>query len=530
MFYSEQHNAVVYNVKDPGAFLRYVPGSGRLNNGYVFAPASLGTMQALRALGLPVIPLLDTTYDWPHGPHIRAPMASQKMRANFLASHKRCFDLSDPGTGKTLTALWAADALMLAAKEPLRAVVVAPLSALKDTWEQEIYGNFLGRRKCVVLHGSAEKRLRLLAEPADFYIINHDGVGVGARREHRTRGGFVFEGFAQALKARNDIKLAIVDEVGAYRDASTRRSRVARTLLSLREYVWLLTGTPTPNGPEDAHGLRKMLTPWWPETKTSWRSRTMVQVSEYKWMPRVGAVETVRDTLQPAVRVSLDECVELPPMVTQTREAALTPEQSKMLRELRRELLLTMQGNNTVSAVNAASLRIKFLQIVCGAVYDDLHNAHAVPCGPRIEVLKEIIDESNDKLIIFAPFTSVVTMLQAALKGYSVETVTGATSFKERSDIFGRFRTEQEPRIILADPGTMSHSLNLTIGKTVVWFGPKDNTEIYLQANRRIRRPGQDKVQRIIHIVAHRVERAIYERLANNSDLQDVVLQLLEEA
>jgi hypothetical protein len=51
---------------------------------------------------------------------------------------------------------------------------------------------------------------------------------------------------------------------------------------------------------------------------------------------------------------------------------------------------------------------------------------------------------------------------------------------------------------------------------------------VYLQANRRIRRPNQTKVQRIVQMVAHRLEREIFKRMAENSDLQNVVLGLLQ--
>ena len=60
---------------------------------------------------------------------------------------------------------------------------------------------------------------------------------------------------------------------------------------------------------------------------------------------------------------------------------------------------------------------------------------------------------------------------------------------------------------------------------------PKDHTEIYLQANRRIRRPGQDKTQRIVHLVGHHIERVIFQRLAEECDLQGlmgVMLGLVE--
>src|SRR5258708_20983658 len=92
------------------------------------------------------------------------------------------------GTGKTLSALWAADALMCDAEkrgDNFRALVVAPLSTLHTVWLDAIFANFMSRRKGVILHGSSEQRLEALKEPADFYNLIHDRLKVGAKADGR---------------------------------------------------------------------------------------------------------------------------------------------------------------------------------------------------------------------------------------------------------------------------------------------------------------------------------------------------------
>jgi SNF2 family DNA or RNA helicase len=526
MIYDAQRNVVVYNVAQPDRFLYWVDGARQLHNGYVAAPATLANLQRIRGLGLPIMaPMRD--YDWPHGPAIKGPMHAQRVTANFLVAHPHSLCLSDPGTGKTLAALWAADYLMsLHSAGNFRAIVVAPLSILQDQWANEIFQHFMGRRSCVVVYGSAEKREKLLSTPADFYIINHDGVGIGARLAKKK---MVLGGLSEALAARVDIRLAIVDEASAYRDAQTRRSRLARRLLSTRDYCWGLTGTPTPQGPLDAYGIAKLINgaPGW--TKTAWRGHTMMQLAEHVWRPKVGSHKEAQKLLQPAVRFSLDDCVDLPEMVVQTRDVEPTAEQVKAFRDFKRDLVLELKDKK-ITAANEAVARMKFIQIAAGMVYDKDHVAHHIDCRSRIAVLKEAIDESNDKIIVFAPLTSVVHMLHMVLsKDYTVEMITGEVGFKERNAVFDRFKQTADPRILVADPGTMSHGLNLTVAKSVLWYAPKDNTEIYLQANRRIRRPGQNKPQRIVHLVCHKIEREIYRRLLANETMQGLMLKLVEE-
>ena len=48
------------------------------------------------------------------------------------------------------------------------------------------------------------------------------------------------------LAERGDIRLCIVDEASAYKDARTKRHRLARLIVGKRPALWLMTGTPTP--------------------------------------------------------------------------------------------------------------------------------------------------------------------------------------------------------------------------------------------------------------------------------------------
>ena len=181
MWHDPASNVLVYNEPDNARILKHVAEAKQLFNGYVGVPATLSNMQILRLLGYPVVRPLER-YDWPRSSHIKQPFHAQTETANFLAVHPRACVLSDMGTGKTLASLWAADALMRDAERrgrKLRCLVVAPLSTLSTVWSDALFQNFLGRRTAVVLHGSADKRLELLARPYDFYLLNHDGIKSG---------------------------------------------------------------------------------------------------------------------------------------------------------------------------------------------------------------------------------------------------------------------------------------------------------------------------------------------------------------
>ncbi len=527
LIYSAPHDTLVYPADN--RLMSITQGAVRLNGTYIGVPATLANLQALRRYEFPIVaPMEKDGYDYP----IRAPwspLPHQRVTSNFLVLHTRCFCFNDMGTMKTLSALWAADYLMRQAEakgETFRALVVAPLSTLQSVWGDAIWRHFIGRRRAVILHGSAVKRQKLLKESADFYIVNHDGLGVGVSSNRKQAQ----EGLAADLDARRDIRLAIVDEAAVYRDATTKRHMVARRLIGARDYLWFMTGTPTPNGPLDAYGLAKLVNNANGESFRSYQERTMLRVGPFKLVPKITAVRAATELLQPAIRYAIETCVDLPPCTVQKRDAELSPPQHAAYKRLQRDCVLAMQSGKLVHAVNEAALRMKLIQIACGAIYDTDHETHVIDAGPRLQILKEVIAECREKIIIFAPLTSVVDMLyQTLCKEYECAVIKGAVEQNDRAKIFRDFQYQKAPRIIVADPGTVAHGLTLTAASAVIWYAPTDKTELYLQANKRIDRPGQTKSTNIIQIAATPVEREIYKRLENNQNMMGIILKMVEE-
>ena len=524
LYHDKTRNLLVYPTNP--RIEQYVPEARKVNGAYLAVPNTLRNVQLLRILDCPVPGIMEASgYDWPIEKG-RKPLEHQKLMAEFMVSHPRCFNLSDMGTMKTLSTLWAADFVMSQyPKGECRALIVAPLSILQRVWGDALFANFLSRRTYVIVHGDAAARELALAKPADFYIINFDGLGVGASTKKR----FALSGLSAALFERTDIKLCIVDEASAYRDARTKRHRVARLLLGRRDYLWQLTGTPTSNGPTDAYGLAKLRNGNI-ESFSSFHNRTMMKVSNFKWIPRAGAYEEARKLLTPAIRFDIRDVWDGPPMTTQQREVALTDEQKKLMGALKRDLQIVMKSGQPITAMNEGAARQKFIQISLGAVYDQDHKAHTLDASPRINELKTVIDNAPGKILCFVPLTSVVNLLYKELKDkISCATVNGDVSQTDRTGIFSAFQQSEHPRLLIADPGTMAHGLDLYAAQTVVWFGPTDKTELYLQANKRAHRPGQSHPVTVVQIVSNKLEREIYRRLESNESLQGVLLQAIRE-
>jgi SNF2 family DNA or RNA helicase len=502
-------------------------------------PYNTWETQVLRTMGYLVPSPIGTYYDWPREiTQVPQPFHNQVETAAFLTLNHRAYCLNEIGTGKTLSALWAADWLM---RERLvrKVLILSPLSTLERVWSDGVFLH-LRERSIAVLYGSAAKRRKLFANNAfDFYVINHDAVDIIAEVKwkqkkagnDKTTGQPVYQQVLDTVKLlRDDIDLVIIDELGAYRNGTTNRWRVLDLALDPRMWVWGMTGTPIPNAPSDAYSEMKLITPSrLPRYFTEFRQMVMQQMTDYIWIAKKDAPITVYEYMQPAIRFTRDECFDLPPCTYSTREVPLTAEQKKHYKELAQQLY-TEIGEGKVTAVNEGVKMGKLIQCACGVVYDNEGVPREINAKPRIDEVREIIEQTEHKVIVFVPFTAPLLMLERELsKQFKCAVVYGDVSKAKRDTIFADFQTLSEPRVLIADAGTMSHGLTLTEAATIVWYGPKPSNDIYEQANGRITRPGQKNNQHIIHLASTEVERRLYARLRERGRLQGILLDMVQK-
>lgn len=520
MRYSAQHNLCVYDTEHPLRIGNCIPDALLLSHTQVAVPCTVPNMQVMRQLGYEAMSPMLQDYDWPGR---FKPFDHQRHMAAFMTLHPRCFNLSDMGTGKTLSTLWALDYLMSQGIIQ-RAIILSPLSTIYRVWEDEIFTHFMARRTVSILYGTQPKRLAALDKPADFYIINHDGLGVGSAKGK----GLELGKLGAIINARGDINAVVVDEGSVYKDSSTQRYKVLRKALVHKPYFWWLTGTPVPVEPTNAWAQARLVRPDYQESFMGYRERTMYKVTTFKWAPKKGSNEIAAGILQPAIRFHRDDCLDLPDVMVETRDVELSPSQRAAYDEIKKTLKTDI-GKGQITAINEASLRLKFIQIACGAVYSADHEVNKIDCKPRLDALHEVIEQAGRKILVFAPLTSVINLLFSELsKQYTVERITGNVSAGRRNEIFRDFQQAENPRIIVADPRTMAHGLTLTAAATTIWYGPTDQPEIYQQANKRMDRPGQTNKMLIVRLAATPVEREIYRRLDSREGMQGAILKLIK--
>jgi len=448
-------------------------------------------------------------YDWPG---VHPPMAHQKTTASFLTLNRRGFCFNEQGTGKTASAIWAADYLMERGTIN-RVLVICPLSIMQSAWQADLF-KFAVHRTVNVAHGSKEKRREVINSPAEFVIINFDGVAVVA----------------------DDIKnakfdLIIIDEANAYKNARTKRSKVMKEIVNHKTWIWMMTGTPAAQSPLDAYGLAKLCVPErTPQLYGAFRDTVMTQLTRFRWVPKPQAESIVHKLLQPAVRFTKAECLDLPDVTHVSRVAPLSPQQLAYYQRLKKDFLIHAAGED-VSAVNAAANLTKLLQISGGAVYTDNKNVMEFDVSSRLSVVQEVIEEATAKVLIFVPFTHTINLLEDFLTKNSItcEVINGSVPVNKRTEIFKKFQEEADPKVLLIQPQAAAHGVTLTAANVVIWYSPITSIEYYLQANARVHRQGQKNPVTVVHIEGSPVEEKLYKMLQNKLEFHTKIIDLYKQ-
>lgn len=502
--------AVVLTLKNPDRVAALLPRHQRINGHTIAVRHGVEETKVLRNLGLDVPSPINTYYDYPR--KYPTVFEHQKATSAFLTLNNRCFVFNDMGLGKSLSALWAADYLM---REGLirRVLILSTMTCMETVWQHELFTN-LPQRTSIVVHGSRDVRYLALQEDVDFYVLNHDGVRV--------------HGVVESILNRGDIDLIIVDEASYLRNSRTAMYHSFQKLLQPEHRLWMLTGLPCPNGPTDAFGIGKLVSPdRLPKYFTRWQADTMVKVSQFKWVPKAGSTDLVFNALQPAIRFRKEDCLDLPEVVYLNRQVSLSVEQTKAYNAMKEKLFI-MQANSPVTAANAGVKLSKLLQICCGGVRTDVETFAPIPCSPRLEALKEAILEANAKTVVFVPYTGALNQVAAYLESEGITTavVDGSVTGRKRTAELNAFTGHQHPQVLVANPRTTSHGLNLTVADTMVWFSPIHSLDTYIQACERMERPGQRNNMRIIHLGSNALEWGVYGVLKKRDENQQTLLDL----
>lgn len=396
--------------------------------------------------------------------------------AEFLSKRSSALIADPPGLGKTAQAIRGAD--MVDAK---RVLVVCPAS-LKTNWAREFAKFSDGWQTHIITNGKS--RLPNMDDGKHAVIVNYDILFAPAI-------------FMQMTFVENDWDVLVVDEAHYLKTRGTRRTNAVygeacdkeRSVSARAKRIWLLTGTPTPNGePVEL----------WPHL----RATGQIQLSYYNFMFRYGLysqtkygyrfiktqnVQELKTSLSNFMlrRKKEDVLKDMPPIVL--ADLVVEAEFAKDLRDLQHhpeiEMLKAITGGDVPDAVLAEASQKELATL--------RRYAGLLKVRPVANVVKDELRTGDEKIVLFAWHKEVLAMLRAELAEFNPVSITGETPSTKRQDAVDAFQNDPKCRVFLGQITAAGTGITLTAASRMIIvepsFVPADNE----QASLRIHRIGQ---------------------------------------
>lgn len=459
----------------------------------------------------------------------------QKDMLRYSLSQPHCCYLADVGTGKTRPAI----ATFYLRKEKgtgltrfdkrikrklNKCLVVCP-SNIIENWSREINLMDLGLTFSMVI-GTKKKRLAALEEEADFYIINYDYLS-------RITVELIGMGF----------DMVIIDEITYVKHHNTNRSRALRLITKEISYRIGLTGSPITNSPMDAFAefwvIHEKLfgTNFW-----QFRNRYFQNKGYYfpDWQPRKDQMDELADKIgDHSIRVKKEDCLDLPPVVFETREIEMPAKMKQDYKEMKNQLVLEIGNEGAMATAKVVLTKIiRLAQITSGFIVDEDRVLHELEYNPKLSELIQMlegelqVDRIDDKptckkVIIFARFIHTIEKLEAELCNYNPAVLYGATSDKQGA--IDKFQEDPTCRILITQLAT-AFGYNATAADTMIYFEHDFSVEHRIQSLGRNNRIGQtaDKLTVIDLVIKDSIDGYTLASLEAKEDMANYIYDILD--
>ena len=179
-----------------------------------------------------------------------------------------------------------------------------------------------------------------------------------------------------------------------------------------------------------------------------------------------------------------------------------------------------------MTAINAAAVATKLLQVASGAVYTGGDKYHVVDTS-RYEMILDLVVSRVHPLVLFQwKHQRDLLVIEAEKRSLKYAVFDGGTSDNDRAAIVTRYQ-QGIYDVLFAHPKTVGHGQTLTRGTSTIWASPTHDLEMAVQASSRQRRIGQTKKTETIIIVAEgTLDEWAYQNMLNKGARMSNLLDL----
>lgn len=437
----------------------------------------------------------------------------QHQKKVFLKSRNRkVYGLfMEMGTGKTKVAI-DTSAYLYSKGEIDCHLITAPNGVHRQWINEQVpthLPDWVPRWTFVYKSGMSEKQL------AEFYrgLEEHGGDYLVVVAMHvdafNTEQGV---GFARSILTRRKV-LWSLDESTRIKSPKAQRTKKILELAPLAPYRRIMSGAPITQGVEDLYSQINFLSPDILGFKSYFLFRNYFCLTRPIPRAAFGAVKVVgyqrMDELQRILdehsfRVTKDECLDLPKKIYLSYEVELTPEQKRLYKEMKEDLITQLDDGTLVSAPIAIVALTKLQQIICGHVKPEKDQPYVRVKSNRATVCRELVELAPGKVIVWCRYVADADILIEEFQTKEIGFVeyTGRIDNDGRTEAIRKFREDPDCKVFLASPQAGGTGLNLTVASTAIYYSNDFNADTRWQSEDRIHRIGQDQSTVYIDLAA----------------------------
>ena len=424
---------------------------------------------------------------------------AHQLKALELSWEKSYFAyFMEMGTGKSKVLI--DNIAMLYDKGKINGVlIVAPKGVVKTWHEQEIPTHMPDHvEKTAVLWQSLinkkqQKELDKLFIPGeDLHIL------VMNVEAFSTKKGVEFA--AKFLRCHRT--MMAIDESTTIKNPDAKRTKHICSLGEYAKYRRILTGSPVTKSPLDLYKQCEFL-----------KKELLGHTSYYTFRTRYAKMKTANfggrsvqivigyqhlaelsDKLKPfSHRVLKDDCLDLPEKTYVKRIVQLTPDQTKLYKQMKVLALAQMNGKMMSTATVLTQL-MRLQQITCGHFTADDGSFQEVPSN-RLPELMDVLEEVEGKVVIWAHWQRDVNrILREISKKFGENSFVdyyGLTPMADRQKNIKKFQNNDECRFFVGTTQTGGYGITLTAASTMIYYSNGYDLEKRQQSEARIDRIGQ---------------------------------------
>lgn len=477
-----------------------------------------------------------------------------QLEAIERARYRRDYALFfEQGTGKTATAIHILRGKFAHAERVLRTIIVTlplPIPQWREEW---LAHSKIDPKLVVPLYGSGKKRIQTFlkhaydedgGEKPCVFITNYESLLMKD----------LFKAFQEWAP-----EALVFDESHKCKSPSSARAKqaflLANPIQGEKPYTQILTGTPILNKPMDLFQQFKILDGglsfghnFFAFRAKYFRDRN-AGMPKHKYFPKWEIMTAEKDGFDAekaishimankSMRVLKEECLDLPPEVSQIVKVGMSREQQRVYDELKKDLV-TYYDSKSCQVSLAITKALRLMQIASGYIplenMDGEQVLKSLGGTPKEEALSELVEEicveQGKKVLVWAVFRQNYEVIRKVFEHHNLKFVEvhGDISASKKRDNVESFKNDPEVVGFIGHPGSGGVGLNLTVAPYSIFYSRNFSLEHYLQARARnhrggSREAGHTKITHYDLVCENTIEEVALKSLANKEDIGEKLL------